>query len=75
MQTLKTGTNVCNSDFDKADALNEHFPIVLTNLKATLLFDDVSPFESIPSINANGVLSQFKQLYRNKANCPDKFSP
>ena len=27
--TLKTGTNVCNSDIDKAEALNNHFHSVV----------------------------------------------
>ena len=56
--TLKTGTKVCNSDIDKAEALNNHFHSVFSihNRKITL-FDGVSPFESIPSltIDACGV--------------------
>ena len=43
--TLKTGTNVCNSDIDKAEALNDHFHNVFSipNRKITI-FDGVSPF-------------------------------
>ena len=76
--TLKTGTKVCNSDIDKAEALNNHFHSVFSipNRKITL-FDGVSPFESIPSlsIDACGVLSQLRQLNPNKAQGPDELSP
>ena len=76
--TLKTGTKVCNSDIDKAEALNDHFHSVFSihNRKITL-FDGVSPFESIPSlsIDACGVLSQLRQLNPNKAQGPDELSP
>ena len=61
---------MCNSDIDKAEALNDHFHSVFSipNRKITL-FDGVSPFESIPSlsIDACGVLSQLRQLNPNKA--------
>ena len=76
--TLKTGNKVCNSDIDKAEALNDHFHSVFSipNRKITL-FDGVSPFESIPSlsIDACGVLSQLRQLNPNKAQGPDELSP
>ena len=62
--TLKTGTKVCNSDIDKAEALNNHFHSILSIPKGRItLFDGVSPFESIPllSIDACGVLSQLRR--------------
>ena len=69
---------MCNSDIDKANALNDHFHSVFSipNRKITLL-DGVSPFESIPSlsIDACGVLSQLRQLNPNKAQGPDELSP
>ena len=72
------GTKVCNSDIDKAEALNNHFHSVFSipNRKITL-FDGVSPFESIPSlsIDACGVLSQLRQLNPNRAQGPDELSP
>ena len=61
--TLNTGNKVCNSDIDKAEALNKHFHSILSNTKGSItLFDGVSPFESIPSlsIDACGVLSQLR---------------
>ena len=69
---------MCNSDIDKAEALNNHIHSVFSipNRKITL-FDGVSPFESIPSlsIDACGVLSQLRQLNPNKAQGPDELSP
>ena len=69
---------MCNSDIDKAEAINNHFHSVFSipNRKITL-FDGVSPFESIPSlsIDACGVLSQLRQLNPNKAQGPDELSP
>ena len=61
--TLKTGTKVCNSDIDKAEALNNHFHSVFSIPKGKIaLFDGVSPFESIPSLSIDtcGVLSQLR---------------
>ena len=76
--TLKTGTKVCNSDIDKAEALNNHFHNVfgIPNRKI-ILFDGVWPFESIPSfsIDACGVLSLLRRLNTNKAHGPDELSP
>ena len=69
---------MCNSDIDKAEALNNHFHSVFSipNRKITL-FDGVSPFESIPSlsIDACGVLSQLRRLNSNKAHGSDELSP
>ena len=76
--TLKTGTKVCNSDIDKAEALNNHFHSVFSIPKGKItLFDGVSPFESIPSlsIDACDVLSQLRRLNPNKAHVPDELSP
>ena len=78
MPTLKTGTKVCNSDIDKAEALNKHLYSVFSKLKRNIaLFDGVSPFESIPSlsIEACGVLSQLRRLNPNKAHGPVELSP
>ena len=75
--TLKTGTKVCNSDIKKAEALNKHFHSVISKPKRKItLLDGVSPFESIPSlsIDAYGVLSQFRRLNPNKAHGPDELS-
>ena len=69
---------MCNSDIDKAEALNNHFHSVFSIPKRNItLFDGVSPFESIPSlsIDACGVLSQFRRLNPNKAHGPDELSP
>ena len=74
--TLKT--KVCNSDIDKAEALNNHFHSVYSIPKGKItLFDGVSPFESIPSlsIDACGVISQLRLLDPNKAHGPDELSP
>ena len=76
--TLKTGTKVCNSDIDEAEALNDQFHNVLSIPKGKItFFYGVSPFESIPSlsIDACGVLSQPRQLNPNKAQGPDELSP
>ena len=76
--TLKTGTEVCNSDSDKAEALNKHFHNVFGKPKRNItLFEGVSPFESIPSlsIDACGALSQLRRLNPNKAHGPDELSP
>ena len=75
--TLKTGTNDCNSDIDKAEALNKHFHNVFRKPKRKItIFDGVSPFESIPSlsIDACGVLSKLGRLDPNKAHGPDELS-
>ena len=74
---MKTGTKVCNSDIDKAEALKDHFHSVFSIPKGKItLFDGVSHFESIPSlsIDACGVLSQHKRLNTNKAHKPDELS-
>ena len=76
--TLKTGTNDCNSDIDKAEALNKHFLNVFRKPKSRIaLFDGVSPFESIPSLSIDAccVLSQLRWLNPNKAHGPDELSP
>ena len=76
--TFKTGTNVCNSDIDNAEALNNHFHSVFSIPKGKItLFDGMSPFELIPSlsIDACGVLSQLRRLNPNKAHGPDELSP
>ena len=75
--TIKTGTKVCNSDIDKAEALNNHFCVFCIPYRKITLSDGVSPFESIPSlsIDACGVLSQLRQLNPNKAQGPDELSP
>ena len=75
---MKTGTNVCNSDIDKAETLNDHFHSVFSKSKRNItLIDGVSPFESILSlsIDACGVLSQLRRLNPNKAHGPDELSP
>ena len=75
---MKTTTKVCNSDFDKAEALNDHIHSVFCIPKTKItLFYGVSPFESIPSpsIDACGVLSQLRRLNPNKAQGPDELSP
>ena len=47
--TLKTGTKVCNSDFDKAEALTKHVHNIFIKPKINItLFDYVLPFESSP---------------------------
>ena len=74
--TLKTGTNVCNCEIDIAEALNKQFHSVFSIPKRKItLSDDVSPFESIPSlsIDACGVLFQLNNS--NKAHETDKLSP
>ena len=61
---------MCNSDIDKSEALNKHFHYVFGKPKRNIiLFDGVSPFESIPSpsINECGLLSQLKSVNLNKA--------
>ena len=61
--TLKTGTQVCNYNIDKAEALNNHICSIISKPKRKIiLFDDVSSFESIPSlsIDACGILSQLR---------------
>ena len=75
--TLQTGTKVCNSDIDKAEALNNHFHIFSIPKGKITLFYGVSPFESIPtlSIDACGVLSQLRRLNPNKAHGPYELSP
>ena len=78
MPTLKTGSKVCNSDIDKAEAFNKHFQSIFSKHKRSItLFDDVSPFESLPSlsIDATGVLFQLKLLNPNKAYGTDELSP
>ena len=68
---------MCNSDIYKAEALNNHFHNVFGIPKGNLtLFDDVSTFESIPSLSIDtcGVLSQLRQLNPNKAHGPDERS-
>ena len=75
---MKNGTKLCNSDIDKAEALNNHFHNVFGIPKGKItLFDSVSPFESIPSlsIDACGVLFQLRRLNPNKAHGPDELSP
>ena len=69
---------MCNSDIDKAEALNNHFHSVFSMPKGKItLFDGVSPFESIPSlsIDACGVLSQLRRLNPNKVHGPGELSP
>ena len=76
--TMKTGTKVCNSDLNKAKALNNHFHSVFSIPKGKItLLDGVSPFKSIPSLSIEtcGVLSQLRQLNPNKAHGPDELSP
>ena len=69
---------MCNSDIDKAEALNNHFHIVFSipNRKITL-FDGESPFELIPSLSIDtcGVLSQLRRLKPNNTHGPDELSP
>ena len=44
--TLETGTNVCSSDINKAEALNKHFHSVFGKSKGKItLFDGVTSFE------------------------------
>ena len=78
MPALKTETKMCNSNIDKAEALDKHFHSVFNKPKSNIaLFDDVSPFESISSlfIDACGVLSQLRRLNPNKAHGPGELSP
>ena len=75
MPSLKTGTNVCNSDIDKAAALNKLFCSVYDKSQRNItLFVGVSPFESILSlsIDVNGVLSQLRRLSANKTHGYDE---
>ena len=68
---------MCNLNIDKAETLNKHCHGVINKPQSNItLFDDVPPFESIPSlsINTNDVLCQPKPLNLNKANGPDKLS-
>ena len=76
--TSKTGIKLCNSDIDRAEAFNKHFPNVFCKLKRNIpLSDDASHFESIPSISidANDASSQLRRLNPNKAHGPDELSP
>ena len=69
---------MCNSDIDKAEALNNHLHNVFSIPREKItLFDGVSPFRSIPSlsIDACGVLYQLRRLNPNKAHGPDELSP
>ena len=69
---------MCNSDIDKAEALNKHIHSIFGKPKRKItLFDCVSPFESIPSlsIDAYGALSQLRRINPNKAHGPDELSP
>ena len=69
---------MCNSDIDKAEALNNHIHNISSIPKRNRnLFDGVSPFESIPSlfIDACGALSQLRRLNPNKAHGPDELAP
>ena len=69
---------MCNSDIDKAEALNNHFDNFFGIPKRKInLFDGVSPFESIPSLSTDacGVLSQLRRLNPSKAQGPDELSP
>ena len=69
---------MCNSDIDKAEALNKHFLSIFSKPKRRItLFDGVSPFESIPSlsIDACGVLSQLIRLNPNKSHGSDELPP
>ena len=81
--TLKTGTKVCNSDIDKAEALNKHFlnkhflQVFRIPTRKITLFDGVLPFESIPSLSIDGhcALFQLRRLRPNKAHGPEELSP
>ena len=76
--TFKTGTKVCNSDIDKAEALNNHFFSVFGKpIRKIILLSGVSPFESIPSFSIDecGVLSQLRRLSPNTAHGPHELSP
>ena len=76
--TLKTGTKVCNSDIDKAKALNNQIHNVFGIPKRKItIFDGVSSFESIPShsIDTCSVLSQLRRLSPNRARGHDELSP
>ena len=69
---------MCNSDIDKAEALNKHFHNVFCIPKRKItLFDGVSPFQSISSlsIDACGVLSQLRRLNPNRAHGHEELSP
>ena len=49
--TLKTGTEVCNSDVDNTEALSKHIYSIISIPKRNItLFDGASPFESIPHL-------------------------
>ena len=68
---------LCNSDLDKAEALNDHFHSVFSLPRGKITpFGCVTPFESIPlhSIDTCGVLSQLRRLNPNKAHGPDELS-
>ena len=68
---------MCNSDIDKAEALNNHFHNIFSIPERKItLSDGVSPFESIPSLSIDicGVLSQLRRLNPNKAHGPDELS-
>ena len=69
---------MCNSEIDKADALNNHFHNVFSIPKRKITpFDGVSPFESIPSLSIDtcGVFPQLRRLNPSKAHGPDELSP
>ena len=69
---------MCNSEIDKAKALNNHLHSVISIPKGKItMFDGVSHIESIPSlsIDACGVLGQLRRLNTNKAHGPDELSP
>ena len=69
---------VCNSDSDKADALSRHLHSVFSKPQSNITpFDEVSPFESVPSlsINTKGVSSQLMRFSPSKPNGRDELSP
>ena len=67
---------MCNYDLDKA--LSKHFHNVFSiPTRKIILFDGLSPFESITSLSIDecGDLSQLRRLNPNKAHGPDELSP
>jgi hypothetical protein len=73
---LKSGTKLCSSDFDKAEALNNQFKQAFTSETHPLPTLPKSPYLTIHDliIDQLGVEKQLKSLNVNKATGPDEIS-
>ena len=71
---LRSGSKLCSSDKDKAEALNSYFHSVFTKEKLPIPTKVNSPYNSIPDlmISVQGVHKQLLQLNHNKACGPDE---